>query len=339
MNKEVGTIKKLEQGYPLKILGVGRYLPKRIVTSEELEEKYGAEPAWCEKRIGIRERRFATTESIAFMCMEAIKEACEDANISISQIDYMINAGNSFDQLMPDEAILIMKESTEFRENIGYISINSGCLSFMAAMDLASTIIDIGVYEYIVICSGILASPMVESSNSVERYTVGDGAAAVILTRAQEEESSKVIAARLETYGEHPGVKGFLTTDGSDVNILFNKYILSQGISYEFDTKQMQSEGMRYNKDFLSRLLPCGRKNIAKVIPNQASRIASDMLKIMFPAHKIKTIIERFGNIGAAGQPMALYEVIKDGEINRGDCILLQAMGAGFSIYGMLLIY
>lgn len=335
----MNTKKDVENGYPLKIIGVGKFLPSRIVTSEELEKKYGAEVGWCEKKVGIRERRFVENETITSMCIEAIKEACADAEIELSQIDYMINAGSSYDQLMPDECVLIIKEAREFRKDIGYISINSGCLSFMAALDIAASMLKPDSQKYIVIFSGMYASPMVETSESVERYTVGDGAAAIVVTYANGGEESKIIASRMETYGDNSGVKGFIASDGSEATVLFNNKILSQGINYEFDTKQMQSEGMRYNKDFLTRLLPCSRKDIDLVIPNQASRIVADMLKIMFPSKKIKTVIDRYGNLGTAGQIIALYEAVKGDELKRSNLLLLQAMGAGFSIYGMLLIY
>lgn len=336
---EMNNRQEIENGYPIRIAGVGRYLPSRNVTSEELEEKYGIEIGWCEKKVGIRERRFVSDETVTSMCVEAIKEACSDAKVELNQIDYMINAGSSYDQLMPDECVLVMKETGGFRKDIGYLSINSGCLSFMAALDMAASMIGAPACKYMVIFSGMFTSPMVETSKSIERYTVGDGAAAMVLSYAKEGEMSKILASRMETYGENSGVKGFLASDGSEATVLFNNKILSQGINYEFDTKQMQRKGMHYNKDFLMRLMPCSRKNIDLVIPNQTSRIVADMLRIMFPAKKIKTVIDRYGNLGAVGQMLAFYEAVREGELKRGDHLLLQAMGAGFSIYGMQLIY
>lgn len=323
----------------MKIVGTGRYLPDRIVRSEELEKKYSLESGWCVKTTGIQERRWAEDETISYMCVKAVNEACEDAGIDINEIDYLVNAGNSFDQVMPDECVQVMKESGAFREDIGYVSINCGCLSFLAALDLAASMLSGGTYKYILICSGILASSMVDTSDSLEKYTVGDGAAAVIVKRAEKNENSKLLVARMETYSEHSGVKGFNATKDSKTKILFNKDVLVSGIAFEFDTSEMQSEGLRYNKDFFTRLIPFSRKGINKVIPNQSSRIVSDMLKITFPSKKIKTVIDKYGNIGAAGHAMALYDMIRMDEVNRDDVILLQAMGAGFSIYGLLLIY
>jgi len=97
---------------------------------------------------------------------------------------------------------------------------------------------------------------------------------------------------------------------------------------------------MKYNRKFLAKLWPtAGKDSISLVIPNQSSRLALDMMKFIFPPGKILGIIDRFGNTGAVGYPLALYEAIKEKKIQRGDMVLMTGMGAGFSIFGMVLTY
>lgn len=325
--------------YPLKIVGIGQYLPEKVLTNEELAEKYGADEEWCEKKAGIKERRVAENETIAFMCNKAIEEACKDAGIEASEIDYMINAGNAFDYLMPEQSIYNIKECKGIRNDIKYININCGCLSFMAALDMAASLINNSDYKYIVICSGLIVTKMIGISKDDESFTVGDGAAAVVIKKAESNEKSGIITARMETYGDFSGAKGFVSLDNTTDTRFFSKEVLCKGVSYEFDTKQMQSEGIKHNKGFMEHLFPKIKDNVDKVIPNQSTRIASDMLKILFQSNKIKTIIDKYGNTGAVGPMLALYELIKNKEVERNDSILFYAMGAGFSIYGLLLIY
>mgnify|MGYP001588887400 CR=1 FL=1 len=95
---------------PLKITGVGRYLPKRVVPSSEVELMCGVRPGWIEQRTGVKERRWANGETSSFMGAEAAKEAVKDAGLSFRDIDLILNASGTPEQAIPDTSVLIQRE-------------------------------------------------------------------------------------------------------------------------------------------------------------------------------------------------------------------------------------
>jgi len=326
-----------EYPLPLKIAGLGSYLPKRVVPSSEIEEKCSLESGWCKRKQGISERRWIVDETVSFMCGRAAEEAIKDAGMAARDIDLILNTSNSFDCVVPDQSIQVMNELKIHNSNVTCMSINCGCLSCLAALDIGASLLAAGRYRNILVLSCLVSSPGINYNDPVSCSMLGDAAVAMVLTRSPDTEKSCLHAARMETYSQATGVKGFTGKNGK--KNLFSKDILFDDLSFEFDSQSMQTEGMKYNKNFLSKLLPVKRNQIKLIIPNQSTRIASDMMKLLFPSNKIMTVIDRFGNIGAAGHPMALYEAARNGVISRGDLVLLHGMGAGFSIYGILLTY
>lgn len=322
---------------PLKIAGLGGYLPKRIVESSEIEAKCSLEPGWYKRKQGIAERRWIIDESVSFMCGRAAEEAIKDAGIDIKDIDLILNASNSFDYAVPDQSIQVMSELKIHNSDVMCMSINCGCLSCLAALDIGASLLAMERYRNILVVSCMVSSPGINYNDPISCGMLGDAAAAMVLTRSADSDKSCLHAARMETYSQAAGVKGF--TGKTKKKTLFSKDALFDDLNFEFDSKSMQAEGMKYNKNFMSKLFPVKRNQIKLIIPNQSTRIASDMMKLMFPSSRIMTVIDHFGNIGAAGHPMALYEAARNGVISRGDLILLHGMGAGFSIYGILLTY
>ncbi|MBN2532028.1 MAG: hypothetical protein JXB88_04005 [Spirochaetales bacterium] len=322
---------------PLKIAGLGRYLPERIIPNSEIEANCDLEEGWCTRKLGISERRWIADENITHMCKQASEEAIKDAHLAKNDIDLIINASNSFDCVVPDQSLQIKKVLGIERENVECFSINCGCMSCLFALDLSSCLLLTDRYKNILVVSALVSSPGLNNKDPMLYSMMGDAAAAMVLTRSSETEKSCLYAARMETYSRATGVGGFSGKSGK--KMLFSKNVFSEDFYFEFDSQTMQAEGVKYNRDFFSRLLPLKRNLIKVVIPNQASRLAIDMIKLMFPASRIIRIIDWSGNIGAVGYPMALYEAVKNKLLHRGDLTLLHGMGAGFSIYGILLKY
>lgn len=330
---------KVDISYPLpmKIIGVGRYLPKRIIASSELEAKCDLPKGWCKRKQGINERRWIDDETVAFMASQAVYEAVMDAGISLKDIDLILNASNTYDRVIPDQSAQIQHELGLGNSGIPCISVNSGCLGSLVAMDMSASLLATGRYRNILIVSALVSSPGVSYDNPIVCTMLGDAAAAIIVTNTPDGESSGVHAVRMETYSKAADVSGFSgqTTHKS----MFNKNIHSEDLVFEFNPQSMQSSGTKYNQNFISRLYPIDHNELTLVIPNQATRFAIDMMKLKFTPEKVKSVIDRFGNIGAVGYLMAIYEAIKDEQIERGDMILIHGMGAGFSILGMVLTY
>lgn len=322
---------------PMKISGVGRYLPKRAVSSAELETKCGLPSGWCERKQGVRERRWIEDETISQMAAEAAREAVTDAGLTLSEIDLIFNASNSFDRVIPDQSVQIQQELGLGNSGIACLSANSGCLSFLVALDLSANLLAVGRFRNIVIVSALASSPGISFDNPVVCTMLGDGAAAVVVTKTPAGEPSMVHAARMETYSRAVDVSGF--SGDAKRKTMFSKDVAAEDFSFEFDPQSMQAAGVKYNQNFMAKLWPANRELVKIVIPNQATRFTIDMMKFTFPAQKIMSVIDRFGNIGAVGYPMGIYEAVRDQRIGRGDVMVLHGMGAGFSVFGMVLTY
>ncbi|MDR2023810.1 MAG: hypothetical protein LBQ71_11335 [Hungatella sp.] len=325
--------------YPIavRIKGIGHSVPKKLVTSDELERKYKLESGWCRRKLGISGRYWVTDESAAELCAQAAAEAIQKAAIGPGEIDLILNASNTFDRILPDQSIQIKDKLNLTDPRTGCISVNCGCLSVLAALDLGGVLIASGVARQILIVGSLISSPSFNEKEIQESAALGDGAAALILGATKPQEDSCLYGARMETYSGAHGIKGFKGTKKHET--LFSKDILFDDLTFEFDSQTMQQEGMKYNKNFVARLFPVNKNCLQMIIPNQSTRIASDMMKLMFPARKVFTVIDQYGNIGAAGHIMALYHAVESNTLKRGDMVLLHGMGAGLSIYGVLLKY
>lgn len=320
----------------MKIIGVGRYLPKRSVPSSEIEARCGLEPGWCERKQGVRERRWVEDETVSYMGAEAAREAVADAGIALTDIDLILNASHSFDRAVPEQGAQFQRELGLGDSGVSCMTINSGCLSFIMALNISASLLAIGRCRNILIVSVLISSPNLDFNNPLVCTMAGDAAAAVVVTRTQENETSGVHAMHMETYSQAADITGF-----SMDSRVFSKHIRMKDFTFNYDPKAMQTTGMKYNQKFLAKLWPMSNKDaINLVIPNQTTRFTLDMFKFIFPPQKIVGIIDRFGNCGAVGYPMALYTTIKEQErLKRGDMMLMTGMGAGFSLVGILLTY
>jgi 3-oxoacyl-[acyl-carrier-protein] synthase-3 len=323
---------------PLKIAGVGRYLPKRIVSSSELEERCGLEPGWCERKQGVRERCWVEDETISFMAAEAAKEAVTDAGLNLSDIDLIICASQSIQQALPENGALIQRQLGIGDSGIPCMTVNAACLGFIVAMDLCAGLLTVGRYHNILVVTSEITSHSLDFNNPNVCTLMGDGAAAAVVKNPSKGESCGIHAVLMETYSEAAHISSVYKGDVQ--NTLFNKDVPTRGMGFDYDPQNLQTTAMKYNQKFLAKLWPMSNKDAIKlVIPNQASRFVLDMMKFVFPPTRIMGIIDRFGNTSAVGYPMAFYEAIKEKRIERGDMVLMTGMGAGFSIIGMVLTY
>lgn len=186
---------------PLKIAGVGRYLPKRVVLSSELEQQYGLPVGWCEEKQGISERRWIDSETATYMGAEAAKEALADAGLTLSDIDLIINASGTPDQLIPDGGPLLQRELGLGESGITAISVNASCLSFLLAIDVSAGYLNLGRHQNILIVSSDITSCALDYSKPENFTLFGDAAAAAVVTLPASGEDACVYSTLFKTYG------------------------------------------------------------------------------------------------------------------------------------------
>lgn len=327
--------------YQTKIAGVGHYVPERIVTSEELENKIGLPKGWIVRHTGVRERRFAGEGQIPseFACFAAEK-AIKSAGISPKDIDMIISATTCRDMAIPATAAIIQdKIGAHFS---AVFDLNAVCLSFLLGFDLAHQYISNGTYKNILVVSAELPSRVLnwEDKNTVGLF--GDAAGAIVLTRAHNNEPSGIVFRYFACDGRK---KGDITVKGFGLQYHPN----STKTTPQVNTFSMNGLGsfesaVKIAEDFFGRFYKINGfdpENVDLVIPHQANLpgLKRFMKKANMPFSKCYINIDRYGNTSSASIPLALSEAIMDGRVKRGNRLIMAATGAGFSWGGCCLIY
>ncbi|NTW69681.1 MAG: ketoacyl-ACP synthase III [Chlorobiaceae bacterium] len=331
----------MQVNLPLKIIGVGRYLPQRIVHSSELEALCGLPAGWVERRNGVRERRRVGTETSSFMAAEAAREALTDAKLEPDQLDLIINASGTAEQAIPDMGALLQRQLGLGSSGIPSMTVHNTCLSFLAALDVAANYLATGRYTTILIASSDISSCGINIREPESATLVGDAAAAVVVTRSGEGDSSAIHHSHFRTWGDG----AYLTTIMGGGSALHPS---KPGHNPDNDLFHMDGSAVlrmvrRYDEAFLEELSPGLSKSLLDidvVVPHQASKVGLHMLRRFgWPEEKIMQTLDWLGNCVAASIPATLYQAVKDGSLNRGDKLLMVGTGAGLSIGGIILTY
>ncbi len=331
----------MQVNIPLKIIGLGRYLPKRIVPSSELEALCGLPAGWVERRNGVRERRWVTDETSSFMSSQAALEALDEAKLKPNQLDLIINASGTGEQAIPDTGALIQRQLGLGSSGIPAMTVHTTCLSFVAGMDVASNFINSGRYKNILIASADVASCGINPKEPESASLVGDAAAAVVVTKAEAGESSMIHHAHFKTYGEGAYLTAIMG-GGSRLHPRFEGHKPEDDL-FHMDGPAVLRMVRGIAHDFLDELYPGlskGLMDIDVVVPHQASKVGLMMLeRFGWPENKIMRTIETLGNCVSASIPATLYQAVRDGNIQRGEKVLLVGTGAGLSIGGLVLTF
>jgi 3-oxoacyl-[acyl-carrier-protein] synthase-3 len=331
----------MEVNLPLRIIGVGRYLPSRIVTSSELETRCQLPTGWVEQHNGVRERRWVTDETSSFMAAEAAREALEEAGLEPSDLNLIINASGTGEQAIPDTGALIQRQLGLGGSGIPAMTVHNTCLSFITAMDVAANYLNSGRYRYILIVSSDISSCGINLKEPESASLVGDAAAAVVVTRSGEGEGAGIHHAHLKTYsdgayltsimgggsGRHPAKQGHKPEDDLFHMDGFAVLRMVRGIDEVF----LEELYSGLSKSLL---------DIDLVVPHQASKIGLLMLRRFgWPETSVMQTLQWLGNCVAASIPATLYQAVRDKRLLRGQKVLLVGTGAGLSIGGLVMTY
>jgi len=316
-------------------MGVGLYLPPQIETAEDIAPKIGKSVEWIIEKSGVKERRISTIDVDQIGAI-AGKEALGTS----SEPDLIINASGVPKQTIPDTSTFYQKEMGF--EGIPSFSIHCTCLSFIAALNTAGSLIHSGTYKRILIISSDRGTRGRNFSEPESASLLGDGAAAVVLEPSIENEPSELLYFDMKTFPscanltevrgggthKHPQdpnttlADNLFTMDGPAVYKIARKEV------YRMMLKTMKNTGFK-------------REDVDWVIPHQASGKAVDAYVSTggFAEEKVVSIISEFGNCVAASVPMAFATAVKDGRIKRDDLLLFIGTGAGLSAACALVRY
>lgn len=325
----------------LKIVGIGKYLPKRAVLSKEIDKKIGTTTGWVENKYAIEKRYFANeAETTSFMAVEASKNAITDACIDVSEIDCIIGACAVMEQVLPGTAPLIQQKLGLEKSGCMTVDVNASCLSFLSALDIANLYINAGRYKNILIASSDIASIGLNWKEPDIATNFGDGAAAVIVSAT---EKKGILACRWETFSE--GYRSCqIPAGGTRLHpSRFKEDLLPEAL-FQMDGKLAFKVNNKIIEPFIKNIFAAAeitQDEIDVIIPHQASAAALSYLrrKLNIPEEKFIDIYKTHGNQVAASLPTALYEAITSGRLQRGDKTFLIGTAAGLSMGGIILEY
>ncbi len=337
-----------------KIAGVGYYVPKNVVTNNDLLQYMDTSDAWIQERSGIKERRYAdkTGETTTTMGVEAAKIAIERAGITAQDVDFIIFATLSPDYYFPGCGVLVQR-ATKMKE-IGALDIRNQCSGFVYALSVADQFIKTGMYKNILVVGSEKHSFGLDFSTRGRNVSVifGDGAGAVIL-QPTEKQGQGILSTHLHSDGESAEILA-MYNPGTHSNHWVKEPVADFGkaeMGKMFMTHEMIDNAQNFpNMDgpavfkkaivkFPEVIIEALEKNnlspkdIDLLIPHQANlRIAQFVQqKLGLTDEQVFNNIDKYGNTTAASIPIALCEAWEKGKVKEGDLLCLAAFGSGFT--------
>jgi len=318
-----------------RMIGVGHYVPPRVVTNFELEKYMDTSDEWIRERSGIVERHWVDPEtSTSDLATEAAKKALENAGLQPSDIDFIIFATLSPDYYFPGSGVLLERKLGI--HGIGAIDIRNQCTGFIYGLAVADSFIRTGMYDRILLVGAEVQSKGLDLSTAGRDLAVlfGDGAGAVVL--APTDEDRGVLSTHLHADGKYAELL-WTESPGSKTPRHATKELLEAGrMNPKMEGKEVFKHAVVRFPQVIQEAL---KKNnlsfddIKLVIPHQANARITEALRqrLELPPEKVYSNIHKYGNTTAASIPIAISETVHDGLIRDGDLIILAAFGSGFT--------
>jgi 3-oxoacyl-[acyl-carrier-protein] synthase-3 len=315
------------------VAGVGSYLPSRVVTNEDLSKIVDTTDEWIVERTGIHSRHIAADgELTSHLALAAARNAIADAGIDAQEIDTIILATTTPDNTFPATAVTVQAELGLYHG--AAFDVQAVCSGFVYAMTIADTFIRTGQSKTALVIGAETFSRLLDWTDRTTCVLFGDGAGAVIVTGEQGAGTNAdrgVLTAHLHSDGRY---KEKLYVDG--------------GPSSTQSTGHVRMEGREVFRHAVVNIAEAISESLAATgltaddidwfVPHQANKRILDgtAKRIGLPPEKVVMTVGEQGNTSAASVPLALDTAVKDGRIKRGDLVLLEAMGGGFT-WGSLL--
>lgn len=325
----------------VKITGMGSYLPRNKVLSSELDIQLNLPQGSVQKKSGLISRHFASpAETTSYMGAQAALIAVQQANIQLTEIDAIISACGVSEQAIPCTAALIQKQLGLEQSGTSCFDINSTCLSFINALDVASYLIEGGRFKRILIVSSDIASAGLNWRDMETCTIFGDGAAACILEKSDG--TNRILSAHHET---HSIGSTFCQIEAGGTRLPPKNPLknLEQGLFY-MDGKKVFKLASKLVDNLMENLLRKANLTLDDIdwfVPHQASLLAMHHVqkRLNIPTEKFITIYPNHGNQIAASIPTALCSLVDSQQLRRGQLVLLLGTGAGLATGGIIMEY
>lgn len=318
-----------------RIAATGAYQPDNVVTNADLEKIVDTSDEWIRDRTGIRERRIALEgQTTSDLAEQAARIALRDSGVDPSEIDLLIVGTTTPDLVFPSTACLIQKRLG--LGDCGAFDVNAACSGFIYGLSVATQYIQAGTASKVLVVGAETLTRMVDWTDRSTCVLFGDGAGAAVLVADRE-----------------PGVLStHIHANGNYGDLLNVDVGVSRGFRAEprggLTIRMKGNEVFKVAVNTLGRIVEetLAHNNMSKhdidwLIPHQANLriIKATAKKLDMPMDRVIVTVDRHGNTSSASVPMALDEAIRSGRIQRGELVLLEAFGGGFTWGAALIRY
>ncbi|MBM3096535.1 ketoacyl-ACP synthase III [Gluconobacter cerinus] len=307
-----------------RLTGVGGYLPRTIVTNDDLAQKIETSDEWIRARTGITQRHIVSgDETTASMAAAAARQALEQAGVSADDVDAIIVATSTPDQVFPAVATQV-QALLGITKGFGF-DISAACSGFVYALASANSFIQSGLAKKVLVIGSEVFSRLLDWNDRTTCVLFGDGAGAVLL-EAGAQEGEGVLSTHLHSDGRSGDilyVDGAVGCAGTTQHLkmlgreVFRHAVvkLSQAVDEALEANNLTGQDIQW------------------LVPHQANlRIIDGMAKkLALPADRVVVTVDRHANTSAASIPLALNEAVRDGRIQKGDLVLMEALGGGLT--------
>lgn len=310
-----------------RIAGTGSYLPEKVLTNHDLEKMMETSDAWIQERTGIKRRHIAAEdEATSDLAHAAASQALEMAGIGAEDVNLIIIATTTPDKVFPGTACIVQRRLGI--RGCGAFDIQAACSGFVYGLDLADRYIRTGAAKNVLVIGAETLSRLTNWEDRTTAVLFGDGAGAVVLQEADE-----------------PGIiSTHIHADGQYEDLLQ----VPQGISQGYDITRAGEAFIQMNGNAVFRRAVATLDSIARetldrngidkhdldwFVPHQANMriITAAAKKLDMPMERVIVTVAEHANTSAASIPLALDVAVRDGRIKRGELLLFEAFGAGFT--------
>ena len=318
-----------------RISGTGSFLPAKVLTNADLEKMVDTNSDWIVERTGIRERHIAAdNETTCDLAEQAARRAIQAAGLKNSDIDLIIVATTTPDRIFPSTACLLQDRLDI--HGCAAFDIQAVCTGFVYALGIADKFIRTGAAQHTLVVGAETLSRIIDWTDRGTCVLFGDGAGAVVVSADSK-----------------PGIiNSHLHADGRYKELLTVPAGISKGYDLVQSNKafvQMQgNEVFKVAVNTLGRIVDetlkkngLKKSDVTWLVPHQANMriISATAKKLDMSMDHVVVTVDRHGNTSAASIPLAFDEAVRDGRIQRGDTVLMEAFGGGFTWGSVLLKY
>jgi 3-oxoacyl-[acyl-carrier-protein] synthase III len=318
-----------------RIAGTGRFLPERILTNADLEKMVDTTDEWIRTRTGVERRHIASEDqTTSDLCVEAAKIAMDAAGVTADEIDLIVVGTTSPDLIFPNIGTLVQHRLGV--HGCPAFSIEAACTGFVYALTTADKFVRAGEVKCALVIGAEIISKLVDWGDRSTCVLFGDGAGAVIL---QPSDEPGIISCHLGADGQYKDLLYYPVGPSKELHkagVGDSKIMMSGNEVFKVAVKTLGNvaeQALAANN--------IGKDEIDWLIPHQANLriIQATAKRLELPMEKVIITVQDHGNTSAASVPMAFDVAVRDGRVKRGQLILMEAFGGGFTWGSVLLRY